>query len=187
MAALGILGLTRRLAANLPCSYVQPVVKALLEGRLGYGASILTPRLTVDEAYKCDHADIQKIMNECARIIVGVSRKDKKRSEWVLQKAGLISFNHLIVRAVCLEAWKQVNYFLSDPNPLSSLICILEPSSKVTRGKADGKLTPPLKTRAEVFAWEAYRVWNCFPNLREASSLGVAKSVAKKIAKSSPF
>ncbi len=55
-------------------------------------------------------AKLQVCMNDIGRAIVGSSRSDKRRVEDILIESGIPSLNQLVIRTICVEAWKSLNF-----------------------------------------------------------------------------
>ena len=186
-AAAKITGAIRRLSYHLPPSHTAPIARGLLNGKVGYASAVLKPRMEGEDPLEGPMANIQRAVNECARTILGAHRADRVPRDVLLKKTGLISLNHMVIKSVCLEAWKALKLGCPERDPLTSLLVPSVMGDRVTRRVTDSKLPPPLKRAARTFIWEAYQTWNSFPNLRNAKSEEEAKRVCRTVASLSPL
>ena len=189
-AIRGIGGTARRLSVHLPQDLMGEVVKALLVGKISYGAAVVPPRLLETEPQSIILRKIQTSINDVARTIVGISRRKCRPVEKVLEEAGIPSFNRVIVKSVALEAWKAMNIKdgpMGSASPVGALLGNLNKTTRFTRSVAAGHLPAPTKTQVDTFIWHAYKIWNGFPLLRQATTLAKAKRAAREIAMSAPL
>ncbi len=183
-ASMPILATVRRLYRYLPPTHLAMVAAALLVGKLAYAApAVITPRLTAEDPTVTNNKKLQICINDAARITMGLSLAHKVSTECVLAKTGLPSLNRLVVKCIAIECWKAINLC----TPLGSLITSGQKSSRSTRLACSNKLTPPFKFYKDSMAWHAVRIWNLYEDLRNAPTLGCAKSVATRIAASCPI
>ncbi len=102
--------MARRLSLHLPPSSLHTVMGALVRGKLGYACLILPPRLKESDPTNQLMAKLQVCINDIGRAIIGCKRSEKKRVEDILIESELPSINRLIIRTVCVEAWKALNF-----------------------------------------------------------------------------
>ena len=107
---------------------------------------------------------------------------DKIRSEVLLQKSGLKCLNEAVACMKAVSVWKSKR--VMDPlgqhifQKKSRLQCTRSVTSKEICLSVPGYPTLPTNIMA--------RIWNVFPGLQFASTLGAARSLAKKWAKDNP-
>jgi len=183
LEARRIAGLTRCLDHHFPPHYVATITRALLNGRLGYGAALLSPRQEEDSRNGLLKA-IQCQINACARVITKTKREDCIRTDMVLWKAGIQSINRLIARSVAIEVWKTKSA-MGDKLELANMLG--ETCTNHLRSGTAGHVQPPLRKKAETFIWTGYSMWNQHQCLRQAKSLWAAKHVASLIAEKYPL
>ncbi len=188
-SARSIAAATRRLSLHLRRGALQQVARALIVGKVGYGAAALKPRLSSSDPQNGDLLAMQTAVNDCARHIVGSNRRDKMPVKRLLLETGLPSLNHLIVEQIAIEAWKGMNY--TGPNgvkiPIGEILCSTDSTRRHTRAAASSSIPPPTKFKCETFAWYAYKIWNDCPALRSAPNLSNASKAAKEYAASTPL
>ncbi len=183
--------MARRLSLHLPPSSLHTVMGALVRGKLGYACLILPPRLKESDPTNQLMAKLQVCINDIGRAIIGCKRSEKKRVEDILIESELPSINRLIIRTVCVEAWKALN-FRDTPDvgltPLGNLLLSnCAPPRSNTRAASSGCLPPPSKRPMESFPWWAYTCWNRSLPLRTAPTLAAAKRAANELAMSAPI
>ncbi len=164
--------------------------RALIVGKVGYGGAVFRPRLKTTDPINKDMATIQIAVNDCARYIVGSTRRECKPIDELLVEAKLPSINQLIVEQIAVETWKGMNYTGSncDKIPIGNILCPSNTySGKNTRAAATNCIPPPTKFRCETFAWYAYLIWNDSPALRAATNVSTASRAAKEYAASVPI
>ncbi len=191
-SARSLAGASRRLSLHLRRQALQQVVRALLVGTVGYACAVLRPRLVATDPVQKDLAAIQTAINDCARAIIGSSRRDQMPIPSLLAQAGLPSLNRLIVEQVALETWKGMNYECNGCKvPIGKILCSAPPSQsqslRPTRSRTTNCIQPPTKFKCDTFAWYAYRLWNGSPPLRSANTLSNARRAAKELAALAPI
>ena len=188
-AGKAIRGTIRRLSLHLPRGPVLKMVAgALVTGKLSYGAAAtLTPRWKEEDTKRGAIHELQVLINDVARSLLGRRRSDRISTEELLKKSGLPSLNHFAVRSIAVEAWKAMSGINSPYDPLQGLLGEAGSGSSRTRAAAAGHLPPPLQKAAQTFIWEAHKIWNNHRALREAKSLVAAKKVAKDMTALIPF
>ena len=188
--------LMTRLANHLPRGhYMRLLAQGLICGKLSYGAAAaITPRLPGDTSSPSGAAKaIQVAVNDIARTLTGHKRTDHVPVPTLLSEAELPSLNQVAVRALAIETWKA--YHSSDGpdrtrNPLGAAIFCENPkvsNPKLTRSKTEGQVSLPLPLAASTMVYNAAKLWNQCQELRNAKTLGAAKSVAKSLAKTAPL
>jgi hypothetical protein len=131
---------------------------------------------------------IQVAYNRVARSITEYRLRDRISTKDLLERAGVPSFNKLIVSAVAMETW---NAWHSDDggngakNYVSAIIFDQDRALKSTRAAAAGMAEVPLRGR-DTFVSNGARTWNSSEPLREASTKLSARIAAKNLAVRSP-
>ena len=194
-AARSLVALTRRLLLHLPRGrHVQDVVRALVVGRLCYGCILISPRLSSEDPSCQLVQSLQTSVNDMARLLIGARRADKITVEELLELTGMPALNRVVVKTILCETWKCLHS--SDGpdgglNPLGKMLSLPLPSSsssvRVTRSISAGTLPPPLRIRADTFAWHAAKLYNDLPPLRSAPSLSAARRFAESFSSAVPL
>ena len=180
-------GIARRLRVHIPPDMVADVVKALLVGKISYGAAaVLFPRLDQDWPRSAFSSALQVRVNDLARVICGVRRSDRCSIASLLARSGLPSVNRLSVRSVAMEAWKSLGP-QGDPDrdPLTSIFG--QPTATNTRAVELGIRKPATRFPINTFVNSATLIWNRCYQLRSASSIGAAKRAATSFAEACPL
>ncbi len=191
-SARSLAAATRRLSLHLRQDQLRQVARSLLVGQVGYACAVLKPRLKQEDPTCKDMQDVQTAVNDCARYILGSSRKDCKPVEELLQESGLPSLNRLAVEQIAVEAWKGMSYYggNGDRIPIGMIMCPPNKGNRPTRATRATRanlLPPPTKYRTNTFAWHAHKIWNSSPLLRSASKLADARRAAKELAQLVPI
>lgn len=184
----------RRLTSHIPSGRCLRLLgNGLLKGKVGYAlAATASPRLQESETSSAAARNIQVSINDTARAIIGVKRKDRVEVPDLLDRAGMPSYNHMVVTTIAVEAWKAIKG--GSDTTLRTLLLggghgreVNSNTTRTTRAKAAGLLHPPLPLAADTFVYNAYRLWNGAPSLRKATTLAAARRVAKDIASNAPL
>ncbi len=179
----------RRLSLHLRRPALQQVALALIVGKVGYGAAVLRPRLKEEDPVNKDMVAVQTAINDCARYILGSSRREQKPVKELLLETGLPSFNRMVVEQIAMETWKGIKHAGPNgvKNPIGEILCPQITRHKVTRAAASLCIPPPTKFKCDSFLWNAYAIWNNCPALRSAPNLNYARRAAKEYAASAPI
>lgn len=177
--------LVSRLALHIPRGeYLRQLARGLLIGKIGYAVSaVVPPRLEEsDPAHPPAIRSTQVAINDTARSILGVRRRDHIKISTLLHKAGLPSINELAIRATAMECWKS--------RKTGDLVDQLAfPTAQIptreTRSNMAG-IPNPLKG-ADTFVSHAERIWSITAPLRVAKSTHSAKAAAQKLANIAPL
>ena len=178
-------------------AYLSQLAKGLLIGKVSYAlAAVASPRLDpgateLPAAYK----PVQVAINDVARTILGKKREHHIKKEVLLHRAGLPSYNNMIIRALALEAWKAFHSDdggNGDRNLVGKLVfpkpqkTSVEDSARMTRAERAGEVKITLRGE-NTFVVHAATIWNKSLELRSALTKGAAKTIARKIANTAPF
>ncbi len=193
--------LVTRLGMHLPRGpFLRQLAQGLVLGKLGYAAAAMAPvRLLPSDPVPEFARSIQTAINDVARSLTGSRRADRVKIPELLQKAGLTSYNNMVVRAVALEAWKAYHSCdgpNGDRNPLGLLIFGPRDSGRCkvaqdagptgsTRAATAGKIRHHMSR--DCMVTNCVRVWNLSNDLRAASSIRSAISAARTLADQSPL
>ena len=175
-----------RLGFSMPPHLLTTFANGLLMGKIMAFAPVHIPtRLNIDDHYHNYIGvteDINKAIKATARTITKSRLSDKIRSEVLLQKAGLKCLNEAVASITAVTVWKSKTFM----DPLGKRIFREKPSFQCTRSVASKDIDllvpgyPTLSTNIMA------RIWNAVPGLEQATTLGAAKSLAKKWAKEIP-
>ncbi len=189
----GMTAVARRLALHLPADLLKTVMRALVQGRIGYACLVLPPRFKPTDTANMLMSQLQVGINDVARATVGCSRSDRLKVEDLLQEAGFTSVNRMTIYAIAMECWRALRLRDVPDGPLNPLGAILSPPTTTndviprTRAATSGCLPPPTKHQVCTFTWWAHTCWNLSPMLRSATTLSAAKRAAKELAASAPL
>ena len=166
------------------------VAQALTLGKIGYADSAICPIcLSEEDPTNATMRKLQTIINNIARVVLGLRRSERIRIDNLLQKSGLPSLNRLAVKAVAMEVWKATSGYNESNNPLGNLIRRVPTSTALvrTRSMATYCLPPPPPWPARSLACEAVKVWNRSERLRQANFISRAKKEASTLVKICPI
>ena len=171
-----------RLAKHLPRGkYLRELALGLSVGMVSHAlAAVAAPRLSPENVVCPAYSSIQVSLNDIARTILGKKRTDHVRVQRLLDKAGMPSANELIIRTICLEAWKafgSTDGGDGQRNPIGSIL-FASWDTRPLRSSAAGEVRVPLRGE-NTFVRHAAEIWNKLPDLRDASTLGAARKVAR--------
>lgn len=179
-----------RLGFSMPPHLLTTLANGLLMGKILAFSPVNIPiRLSMDDHYQNYTGvteDINKAIKATARTITKSKLSDKIRSEVLLQKSGLKCLNEAVASTTAVTVWKAKTFM----DPLGQRIFREKSNLQCTRSVTTHNTTkdiglpvpgyPALSTNIMA------RIWNTVPGLQNASTLGAAKSLAKKWAKEIP-
>ena len=179
-----------RLGFSMPPHLLTTLANGLLMGKiLAFSPVNIPTRLNMDDHYQNYIGvteDINKAIKATARTITKSKLSDKIRSEVLLQKSGLKCLNEAVASTTAVTVWKAKTFM----DPLGQRIFREKSNLQCTRSVTTHNTTkdiglpvpgyPTLSTNIMA------RIWNTVPGLQHASTLGAAKSLAKKWAKDIP-
>ncbi len=191
-SARSLLAMTRRLLLHLPRGrQVQEVVRALVVGRLCYGSILFAPRLSHDDPICQLLQSIQTGINDIARSLLGISRADRIPVEQLLAESNMPVLNRVVIKTIMCESWKCLRSCDGPDGTMNPLGMILSPplagAPRSTRSTSDGSLPPPLRVRADTFAWHAVKLYNDNVPLRSAQSYASAQCIAESVSSAAPI
>ena len=121
-------------------------------------------------------SDIQRLINDLARLLLRKRRSDHIKIADLLDKAGLESLNRLVVKSSGLLAWK-----MTQPEHPLHHVYISSVLTSTTRSSSLGKVkVSSTDTSRNLAIINAQRTWNVCGPLREAKTIIEAKSVLQK-------
>ena len=163
----------RRISRIIPRNRLINIVHSLWLSKLRYGLQLcLKVRLTEEDKTSNAAKAIQKTQNRMMRAINRTKIKDRVSVKHMLEKFNLLSVNQMAAKIKLLEVWKMVN---TEGSPLR------QKSNRVFDDNCR------LKNSELSFHIDAARVWNAAPSeIRNATSLNIAKTEAIKFCKSLP-
>ena len=168
------IGAIRQLSIQLPRGkLLTQIASSLIIGRLQASAWVTrSVRLNLPEN-KHLTSKAQVVLNDLARLLLGIKRTDRYKTVDLTDKSGLPTVNEIVVRQAAVAAWKATNG--------SALEEVLEMHDSRTRGSSQD-MRKPISQRC-LPASNMSTVWNSSETLRKATTLSQARSVARHIAK----
>ena len=127
--------------------------------------------------------DINKSIKSTARTITKSKLSDKIRSTEILRKANLKCLNEAVASVVAITVWKAKQSM----NPLGCRLFKEKTSVKRTRFAESDKIHPPVPGYPNLATNIMARIWNSVPELRNAKTLGAARVISRKWAKTIPI
>ena len=168
-------GVIRRLATKMPNGkLLTEIANSLVIGKLQTSAWVTrSARFAPGPQHGCDKAT-QVILNDLARLLLGVKRADRYRTSDLLDRAGVPTLNEIVVRQSCVAAWKA-----EQGGPLNDALEVFDDR---TRGSSDN-MRRAASARCKP-ACNMASAWNASESLRLAKTLQQAQTAAKKLARS---
>ena len=168
-------GVIRRLATKMSNSkLLSEIAKALVIGKLQTNAWVTRcARFAPGPLHGCDKAT-QVILNDLARLLLGVKRSERYKTSDLLDRAGVPTLNEIVIRQSCVAAWKA-----EQGGPLHDA---LEAFDDRTRGSSHD-MRRAASSRCNP-ACNMAMAWNACESLRQAKTLQQAQTAAKKLARS---
>ena len=117
-----------------------------------------------------------------ARTITNTKLSDKVTSENVLRKANLECLNEAVASITAVTIWKSKQSM----NPLGQCLFQDKPRLKITRSATSNDIRPPVPGYPKLATNIMAQIWNDIPDLQSAQTLGAAKAISQKWAKSIP-
>ena len=180
-------GVARYLRVHLPPDLLAVIMKALLVGKINYGAAaMLLPCLDQDAPCSALSTALQVRVNNVARVVCSLSRLDHHSTAYLLERSGLPSVNHLAIRSVAVEAWKSLGPWANvNDNLLASIFG--PPLASCTRAGEQGIRKLATRFPTQTFINSATTIWSSCAQLRSAPSIEAAKWVATTLAMAYPL
>ena len=165
----------RRLTTQLPRGkMLNQVANALVLGRAQVNSWITHSIQTTSRRQAPD--DTQILLNNTTRILCGKRLEDRERVERLTDRTNFRTMNEMAIRGASVAAWRAVH-----GSPLEDL---LTKKNSISRAYNRNLRTAQNQSTA---ALNMEKAWNSNEKLRNAKSIGEAKSAAKKFAKECRF
>ena len=172
------IGAVRRLRTRISRgSLLSEVAKSLIVGRVQCSAWVTrTARLSPQSSGPLypTKGPAQTVLNDLGRLLLGIKRADRYKTEDIADRASLPTLNEIVVRQSAMASWKAANG--------GALKEVLQTYDGRTRGSADN-LRKPISQRCNA-ASNMCKAWNASSSLREAKTMLDARRAARELAKS---
>ena len=170
------LGMVRNLACQMPRGkLLSEIGRSLIIGRLQCNAFVTRPARIGAKASTTRKSSAagttQVLLNDLSRVLLGVTRADRLKTEDLTDRAEVPTLNQIVVRQSALNAWRAVHD--------GALKEVLVPFDDRTRGAANN-LRRPVSQRS-ISSCNMALTWNASSKLREAKSLGEARKEARRL------
>jgi hypothetical protein len=182
-----------RLANHLPRGeYLRQLSYGLVMGKFSHAlAAVARPRLEPEDNASGIWGGIQVALNNVARSITGVRRRDHVKIEDLLAQAGLESANRMVVKAIAAETWSSFHSDDGGEGARNHIGRILFSDrrtdlAKTTRSATTGLIEVPLRG-GDTFVTHAAHVWNGSGSLRLATTKAKARKAASIFASQTPL
>ena len=167
-------GVVRRLATKMSNGkLLSEIAKSLVIGKLQTSAWVTRQARFAPGPQHGSDRSAQVILNDLARLLLGVKRADRYRTSDLLDRAGVPTLNEIIVRQSCVAAWKA-----EQGGPLNDALEAFDDrtrgSSKDMRRATSSRCIP---------ACNMAMAWNASETLRQAKTLQQAKTAARVTAR----
>ena len=126
--------------------------------------------------------EINKSIKSTARSITRTKLSDKIRSEDIIHKAGLCCLNEAVARAIAVLTWKCKQKM----NSLGVLLFSKKLNTKNTRLAESKNICLPVPGFPTLPSNLIAKTWNSIPGIQSLTTLGSAKSLVNKWAKTIP-
>jgi hypothetical protein len=154
-------------------------------------AAVARPRLDSEDTVTSNWSKIQVALNDVARSITGVRRRDHVTIKDLLELARIESANRMVVKAIAAETWSCYHSNDGQDSARNHVGSILfsdnkNATAKTTRSARTGQIMVPLRG-GDTFVTHAAYVWNRSVTLRTAPTKAAAKKAASDLANLSPL
>ena len=167
----------------MPPHTLKTFAKGLLMGKILAACPLAIP-VKLDDNDKCFISvteEINKAIKATARTITRTKLSEKIHSDVILHKAQLKCLNEAVASITALTAWKSKKCM----DPLGCCLFKERPTTNAcTRSQSSREIRPPVPGYPTMAANVMAKVWNSVPDLENASTVGSAKAIAQKWAKS---
>ena len=167
-----------RLSFSVPPNLLKLLANGLVIGKILAAAPAAIPFKIAhdDRAANLATENINRSIKSVARTITKTSLSDKVSSKSVLEKAGLRTLNEMVASQTAFMVWK--SYKAKDP--LGRTLFPERTISRTTRSINCLKATQPVPGNNTLAANLMARAWNSSTELQTVTTIGAAKSVARK-------
>ena len=168
----------------MPPKLLATFANGILMGKILSGAPATIPvRLENDDrSFIGITEEINKCIKSVARTITKTKISDKVTSEVVLWKAGLRCLNEAVASIMAIMLWKSKQAM----DPLGIRLFSEPPRNRITRFSSSDNICQPVPGQSTLASNVMARIWNTVPGLQSAPTLGAAKSITQKWAKTIP-
>ena len=167
-----------RLSFSVPPNLLRLLANGLVIGKILAAAPAAIPFKIAhdDRAANLATENINRSIKSVARTITKTSLSDKVSSKSVLEKAGLRTLNEMVASQTAFMVWK--SYKAKDC--LGRTLFPKRSISRTTRSINCLKATQPVPGNNTLAANLMARAWNSSTELQNVTTIGAAKSVARK-------
>ena len=159
-----IIGSLQRLRFQLPKKVLFCVGEAMFNSSIRYGICLyIRPRLKEEEPSYGETRELQKLQNKMLRIVNKTKRKEKVSIKELLQKAGMMSINHMAIYHLIMET-KNVLYNGTSEALRKLLVKTKKAPGRATRADINFTLpVPGTVGKGNDFTYAATKTWNAVP------------------------
>ena len=177
-AAKSRAGMIYRLSFGVPSNLLRLLANGLVIGKILAAAPAAIPfKIAYDDrAANLATENINRSIKSVARTITKTALSDKVSSKLVLEKAGLRTLNEMVASQTALMVWKSNKA----RDPLGRNLFPERSIMRPTRSINCVKATQPVPGNNTLAANLMARAWNSSSELQTATTIGAARSVARK-------
>ena len=168
-----------RLSFGVPSNLLRLLANGIVIGKILAAAAIPFKLAHDDRAANLATEKINRSIKSVAWTITKISLSDKVSSKSVLEKAGLRTLNEMVASQTALMVWKSKKA----KDPLSRKLFPDRSIMRHTRSINSTNATQPVPGN---LLYLMARTWNSSTELHTMTSIGAAKSVARKWAQNIP-
>ena len=167
-----------RLSFGVPTNLLRLLANGLVIGKILAAAPAAIPFKIVydDRAANLATENINRSIKSVARTITKTSLSDKVSSKSVLEKAGLRTLNEMVASQTALMVWKSNKA----KDPLGRNLFPKRSIMRATRSINCVKAIQPVPGNNTLAANLMARTWNSSSELQAVTTIGAARSVARK-------
>ena len=167
-----------RLSFGVPSNLLRLLANGLVIGKILAAAPAAIPfKMAYDDrAANLATENINRSVKSVARTITKTSLSDKVSSKSTLEKAGLRNLNEMVASQTAVMVWKSNKA----RDPLGKILFPKRSIMRPTRSINCVKATQPVPGNNTLAANLMARAWNSSPELQTVTTIGAAKSVARK-------
>ena len=173
-----------RLSFGVPSNLLRLLANGLVIGKILAAAPAAIPfKLAHDDrAANLATENINRSIKSVARTITRTALSDKVPSKSILEKAGLRTLNEMVASQTALMVWKSKKA----KDPLGRKLFPVRSIMRHTRSINSTNATQPVPGNNTLAANLMSRAWNSSTELHTVTTIGAAKSVARKWAQNLP-
>ena len=167
-----------RLSFGVPSNMLRLLANGLVIGKILAAAPAAIPfKIAYDDrAANLATENINRSIKSVARTITKTSLSDKVSSKSVLEKAGLRTLNEMVASQTALMVWKSNKA----RDPLGKILFPKRSIMRPTRSINCVKAIQPVPGNNTLAANLMARAWNSSSELQAVTTIGAARSVARK-------